>query len=595
MSALKIKDDQGNWINLPGLKGDKGDKGDKGESGVYLGTTAPSDEDINVWINPNGEAHTEAVVIDPTLTQEGRAADAKVTGDKITGLKEDLNQALSGYEKTFTATGVGTKKFNINIYKNVEYTYTNNTSASTSVNVYDAQGDATSIYGGLGAGKSVTFVASDNYVQIGGYFNATGTVTLTCEGVANGIRIKNNSDAITEQSANIDLLENIASGYSEVIVIATAQASKVHYTAMKKGVMYAIKNNTTGTVLINVYTAENVVKLITSSLAPNDTVKWIAEDDYVRISAYCNNTGTLIFYHDNVYADIIEALTDNDSWIQTVSNTNSGAVSALTVIDKRLYVFPYVSNNGNTTGKIFNIDTFGKLTDSGNTFTSNIGHQNTIDYSKYNRCLLASRYTMADGIIDFSVYVFQNVTGNTNAFDIANAVKLDMSSIGGDTLNAIWAGNNYGRNDLIYVFTRDNTENKQYYSLVQLGKGSNELPNGTIISGVSSSAFNGTYKVLSNIEKSLTSESGVLEYINDACLHNGKIYKCVAQSMGGFAYMIDEIIGFGNAIESKEFLIPQANQIDGVPDIESEGITIHNGYLYIGSYGHGINVFKMTL
>lgn len=91
MSALKIKDDQGNWINLPGLKGDKGDKGDKGESGVYLGTTAPSDEDINVWINPNGEAHTEAVVVDDTLTQEGQAADAKKTGDKIAGLKEDLD------------------------------------------------------------------------------------------------------------------------------------------------------------------------------------------------------------------------------------------------------------------------------------------------------------------------------------------------------------------------------------------------------------------------------------------------------------------------------------------------------------------------
>lgn len=91
MSALKIKDDQGNWINLPGLKGDKGDKGDKGESGVYLGTTAPSDEDINVWINPNGEAHTEAVVIDDTLSVEGRAADAKVTGDKINGIRADLS------------------------------------------------------------------------------------------------------------------------------------------------------------------------------------------------------------------------------------------------------------------------------------------------------------------------------------------------------------------------------------------------------------------------------------------------------------------------------------------------------------------------
>ena len=100
MSALKIKDDQGNWINLPGLKGDKGDKGDKGESGVYLGTTAPSDEDINVWINPNGEAHTEAVIVDPTLTMEGQAADAKVTGDKIGRVEESLSTTLPMLSKS---------------------------------------------------------------------------------------------------------------------------------------------------------------------------------------------------------------------------------------------------------------------------------------------------------------------------------------------------------------------------------------------------------------------------------------------------------------------------------------------------------------
>ena len=43
-----------------GAKGDKGDPGDKGatgdtgNSGVYYGTTEPSDSEVNVWINPNG-------------------------------------------------------------------------------------------------------------------------------------------------------------------------------------------------------------------------------------------------------------------------------------------------------------------------------------------------------------------------------------------------------------------------------------------------------------------------------------------------------------------------------------------------------------
>lgn len=30
-------------------------KGEKGESGVYVGTEAPTDSDINVWIDPSGD------------------------------------------------------------------------------------------------------------------------------------------------------------------------------------------------------------------------------------------------------------------------------------------------------------------------------------------------------------------------------------------------------------------------------------------------------------------------------------------------------------------------------------------------------------
>lgn len=46
----------------PGEKGEKGDtgdrgeKGEKGDSGVYVGETEPTDENISVWINPSGTA-----------------------------------------------------------------------------------------------------------------------------------------------------------------------------------------------------------------------------------------------------------------------------------------------------------------------------------------------------------------------------------------------------------------------------------------------------------------------------------------------------------------------------------------------------------
>lgn len=169
MSALKIKDDQGNWINLPGLKGDKGDKGDKGESGVYLGTTAPSDEDINVWINPNGEAHTEAIVVDPTLTMEGQAADAKVTGDRINSLNYNLNDVYSSFYKDGNAVEIqeNTSEYfslytpngdiHVNSISNPIYTGT--------VNIIDLIGLAQGVFTDSNSGVTIEISGNEIYIH----------------------------------------------------------------------------------------------------------------------------------------------------------------------------------------------------------------------------------------------------------------------------------------------------------------------------------------------------------------------------------------------------------------------------------------------
>ena len=73
-----------------GQVGEKGDKGDTGDSGVYIGASAPSDENVNVWIDSDGEPD-DVIQIDGTLTQSGQAADAKKTGDEITSLKADID------------------------------------------------------------------------------------------------------------------------------------------------------------------------------------------------------------------------------------------------------------------------------------------------------------------------------------------------------------------------------------------------------------------------------------------------------------------------------------------------------------------------
>lgn len=70
-----------------GAKGDKGDKGDTGDSGVYLGTTEPTDPEIKVWINPDGDA--PELKTDTTLSIPGSPADAAATGEAIDAVTPD--------------------------------------------------------------------------------------------------------------------------------------------------------------------------------------------------------------------------------------------------------------------------------------------------------------------------------------------------------------------------------------------------------------------------------------------------------------------------------------------------------------------------
>lgn len=67
----------------PGEKGDTGpqgpagkdgEKGETGDSGVYIGQTEPTDPDVNVWIDPNGQpsaVSASSVSFDDTTAQTG--------------------------------------------------------------------------------------------------------------------------------------------------------------------------------------------------------------------------------------------------------------------------------------------------------------------------------------------------------------------------------------------------------------------------------------------------------------------------------------------------------------------------------------------
>ena len=46
-------------VDMSGVQGIQGPQGEPGESGVYLGIFEPMDSEINVWLDPNGEASND--------------------------------------------------------------------------------------------------------------------------------------------------------------------------------------------------------------------------------------------------------------------------------------------------------------------------------------------------------------------------------------------------------------------------------------------------------------------------------------------------------------------------------------------------------
>ena len=101
MAILKIKDGNGNIIEVPALKGDKGDKGNTPQKGVDYWTEADKTEIkdyVNQQISNSGSSHTH----DNKNVLDG------ITADKVTGWDGKANTGLlkSVDINTITETGI---------------------------------------------------------------------------------------------------------------------------------------------------------------------------------------------------------------------------------------------------------------------------------------------------------------------------------------------------------------------------------------------------------------------------------------------------------------------------------------------------------
>ena len=85
---------------IQGETGAQGPKGDTGDSGVYIGTTAPSDPDVNVWINPSGTMS----FIQSDWNETDSTASDYIRNKPNLSLKEDKSNKVTAISSSSTDT-----------------------------------------------------------------------------------------------------------------------------------------------------------------------------------------------------------------------------------------------------------------------------------------------------------------------------------------------------------------------------------------------------------------------------------------------------------------------------------------------------------
>lgn len=125
--------------------------------------------------------------------------------DELADVKQDFADYIYGTNHSFVGTPSNTNKFPMFLINGATYTATNNTGAAITLLLYKSDGTSKSISTQLvnGASKSFT-VDSDDYVKIGGWFNAASTGALVVTG---GI---DSQEILTDSAEAVEIVSKIS-------------------------------------------------------------------------------------------------------------------------------------------------------------------------------------------------------------------------------------------------------------------------------------------------------------------------------------------------------------------------------------------------
>jgi lysophospholipase L1-like esterase len=258
----------------------------------------------------------------------------------------------------------------------------------------------------------------------------------------------------------------------------------------------------------------------------------------------------------------------------------TGALSSIAFIGNECWFFQQTADDVHTaTAGITRRDPNNNFAVLGS-MTHNIGHMNTTDYNPSLDALIVGNGSK-DYTLPMKGWIFTNVsswkTKTSIDWNTIPKVELDFTSISESKCQLVWGEHNFGKHNVVYLITDDNTKFKR----IILGKGTTNLGRGVFSAGKSSSEYNGSWKI--EQEWKIQDGGGVNQ---DCTFYNGAIYsatngRSTDRFMGMAAYKFELCVN--GAVKKTGINIPIFNDDGTRKGLLGEGIDIYNGKLYLAS------------
>ena len=351
---------------------------------------------------------------------------------------------------------------------------------------------------------------------------------------------------------------------------------------------------------------QNVASVMEHITAPANTAYLVINDEAdntsykgnaVKVSDQINEVYTTL---DQNYLNFTKEVTTPFNQIKRydlLAMNYVHAASSLTFMGDRLLMFT-PSNDQHTTYAFlgifrYNFDTLELTLER--SIRHNFGHANTVDYCEKNDTLVLGNGGGSGNTEPDQIYIIEDFSdklstvsdnGNMNLYNVAKIIDLDDLGLDwGKQVNVCWAGGNSGAYDQVIAFSNDGTT--QTFRLLQLGKGSNDLGTGTLLT-VGANEFNGTFKVLSTWSRAYNTSIAN----NDTQLYGGVLYEISGHT--GIHVSKDEFIEDGTMISRR-----QRNKVYDSAGTEmyyiNEGIAIKKDIMFTTGYVKPDNYIKLEI